>query len=396
MFSHIRRIPFSIWILSIGVLLMTCSSGLIFTFTPLYIKKYLKASMTTIGTLEGAIESIANISRIGSGILSDIFKKRTFLVIIGYGLSAVAKILIPFFMFSFGWLYSIRSIERIGNGIQAAPRDALIGDLAREDCVGECYGLKQACAKFGTAIGCLAVSILAFSMTSTELSPEQYRLIFIFGSIPSIIGVIIIFIFVKDPDHCKLKSPISVSLCLDLGKDFWKLMIVVVIYYMAHASEAFLSFRADEIGIRESFIPILILIMNSVLAFFSIPVGRIIDNIVASKMLMYGLCVYILSNIILSFFVNIYGLLAGIVLWGIHLCMVQVSFSCMISKFVSEEKRGSAFGMFFLISGLCMIPAGRIWGFLWEDYGSSLAFAYGAIFSLMATIVLRNIKFNSL
>lgn len=90
--STLRTLPPSIWALGFGAMFMDISSELVHSLLPIFLTSVLGASMVTIGFLEGVAEATAAMTKVFSGVLSDYLGKRTFLVALGYDLSAMTKV----------------------------------------------------------------------------------------------------------------------------------------------------------------------------------------------------------------------------------------------------------------------------------------------------------------
>lgn len=122
-------IPHTIWALGFVSLLMDLSSELVHALLPIYLVSTMGMSVAMLGLLEGAAEATALIVKVFSGAISDWLGRRKVLLLIGYGLAAFTKPLFPLASGS-GMVVAARLIDRIGKGIRAAPRDALVADLA--------------------------------------------------------------------------------------------------------------------------------------------------------------------------------------------------------------------------------------------------------------------------
>ena len=151
----LAAVPRGVWVLGLVSLCMDLSSELIHSLLPLYLAIGLGASTLTIGVIEGVAEAIALIVKIFSGVLSDIFRKRKALVVLGYGMAAVTKVVFPLAP-SVGWVVTARFADRVGKGIRGAPRDALIADLTPDKVRGAAFGLRQALDTVGAFAGPLA------------------------------------------------------------------------------------------------------------------------------------------------------------------------------------------------------------------------------------------------
>src|SRR5712671_7286903 len=89
------RIPPGVWVLGGVSMLMDVSSELIHSLLPLFLVTTLGASALTVGLIEGVAEATALITKVFSGYLSDYFRNRKLLAVVGYGLAALSKPIFP-------------------------------------------------------------------------------------------------------------------------------------------------------------------------------------------------------------------------------------------------------------------------------------------------------------
>ena len=158
--ANLRAIPRSIWALGFVSLFMDASSELIHSLHPVFMVSVLGASFVSVGLVEGIAEASASITKVFSGALSDYFRRRKLLTVIGYALAALTKPLFPL-AGSVGLVLTARFIDRIGKGIRGAPRDALIADVAPPHLRGASYGLRQSLDTLGALLGpLLAVALM--------------------------------------------------------------------------------------------------------------------------------------------------------------------------------------------------------------------------------------------
>ena len=97
---------------------MDTSSELIHSLLPIFMVTTLGVSMTSVGVIEGIAEATALIVKIFSGTLSDYFRQRKLLTMIGYGVAAATK---PHFPIANTIVLVLvaRFVDRIGKGITA-------------------------------------------------------------------------------------------------------------------------------------------------------------------------------------------------------------------------------------------------------------------------------------
>ena len=72
------------------------------------------------------------------------------------------------------------------------------------------------------------------------------------------------------------------------------------------------------------------------------------------------------------------ALLLGVALWGLHMGMTQGLLAAMVADTAPADLRGTAFGLFNLVSGVAMLLASAIAGWLWDQAGSRATFLAGA------------------
>lgn len=364
---------------------MDMSSELIHSLLPLFLVSVLGASLLSVGIIEGLAESIALILKIFSGVLSDYWRKRKILLVIGYGMAAVTKPLFPMAS-SVAAIFLARFLDRMGKGIRGAPRDALIGDLAPPHLRGTCYGLRQSLDTIGAVLGPLLVVGLML------LLANQIRLVLWVAVIPAVLAVLLLIFGVKEPppihaEHVGLK-PNPRLIFQSWRRAYWWIVIVGGILTLARFSEAFLVLRAEHAGLALPFVPLVMVIMSGSYALSSYPAGVFADRGHSRALLASGFVILIFADVMLALVHHMMWVLLGVALWGIHMGLTQGLLAALVAGAVPAESRGSAFGMFNLISGLALFFASLIAGYLWDQFGHSATFLAGAGFTFLAFLAL--------
>lgn len=372
-----HQLPKSIWVLGMVSMLMDISSEMIHSLLPLFMVSTLGLSVFAVGLIDGIAESTTLIVKVFSGALSDKLGKRKTLAVIGYGLSAFTK---PLFAITqgMGLLITARLMDRIGKGIRGAPRDALITDITPAHMRGAAFGLRQSLDTVGAFVGPLLATGLML------LWANDFRSIFWLAVIPGVAAMALLFFGVQEPNTKISKrpsNPISKANLQRLGSSYWWVVCLGGIFTLARFSEAFLLLRAQQLQIPLAYVPLVMVAMNMVYAATAYPFGKLSDRLAPATLLSIGLFVLILSDILLALSTDWSGLLAGVVLWGIHMGMTQGLLSAMIAGCAPADLRGTAFGFFNLVSGIALLLASVIAGLLWEGLGSAFTFYVGAIFA---------------
>jgi MFS family permease len=97
-----------------------------------------------------------------------------------------------------------------------------------------------------------------------------------------------------------------------------------------------------------------------------------------------GFAVLVLADLALGLATNIVGVMIGVVLWGLHMGLTQGLLATLVADTAPAELRGTAYGMFNLVSGLAMLAASIVAGVLWDLAGPMATFLAGACFALIA------------
>jgi MFS family permease len=379
-----REIPAGVWALGVVSLLMDVSSEMIHALLPLYLATALGASMLTIGAIEGFAEATAMIVRIVSGVLSDRLGRRKVLAAIGYGLAAFTKPIFPLAP-SIAWLVAARLIDRVGKGIRGAPRDALIADLAPEALRGASFGLRQSLDTVGALLAPLLVVVLM------ALTADDFILVFWIAVPPAFLSFAVILLAVRDPDRREMRAvraPLSRMELSRLDRSYWVIVTIAAIFALARFSEAFLLLRARSVGVPLAFAPAVMVVMNGVFALSAWPAGVLSDRIGRRGLLIAGLAMLIIADLVLGLGSNFAWIGLGVALWGLHMGLTQGLFAALVADLCPAEMRGTAFGMFNLVTGSATLTASVVAGALWDRAGPFGTFLAGAVFAATALIAM--------
>ena len=379
----LRAIPRSIWALGLVSMLMDTSSEMIHGLLPVFLVSVLGTSTLTVGLIEGIAEATASITKIFSGALSDYLGKRKFLAALGYGLAAVTKPLFPLAP-SVGWVVAARFIDRVGKGIRGAPRDALVGEIAPAHLRGASYGLRQALDTVGAFAGpLLAVLLMALTL-------NDFRLVFWIAVIPAFLSLAVMILGVTEPAARRqpgaARSPIRAADVRGLGAPYWSLVLIAAVLTLARFSEAFLILRARSLGLPVVLAPVVLVVMNVVYAGSAYPAGRLSDRVDRRRVLVAGVLALLAADVVLALAGGVWPAMAGVALWGLHMGLTQGLFAALVADTTPSRLRGTAFGVFNLVSGGAMLVASVLAGWLWDQYGAPATFWAGAGFTALALL----------
>ena len=378
------RIPRGVWVLGFVSLLMDISSEMIHSLLPVFMVTGLGASAFAVGIVEGVAEATALIVRVFSGALSDYFGRRKPLAVAGYGLGALSK---PLFALaaSVHWVFVARFMDRIGKGIRGAPRDALIADLTPAEIRGAAYGLRQSLDTIGAFLGPLLAIALMLAFAG------DFRSVFWVAVVPAIASVALLAFGIHEAERAQggvtVRPPLKLAVVKTLPTAYWWVVLAGAVFTLARFSEAFLLLRAQQQGLPDAYAPLVFVLMNLVFAATAYPMGRLADRVAPMGLLAAGLAVLVGADIVLAISTGLTTTALGVALWGLHMGMTQGVLAALVAATAPGELRGTAFGVFYLASGVAVLIASVVAGALWDAYGAPATFLAGAGFAVAAFVL---------
>jgi MFS family permease len=355
------------------------STEMILGILPLFIVGTLGASRAILGAIEGSAELTSYAFRMVSGSLSDKVRKRKIFVVAGYAASTVTK---PFFAASSSWLdaFVVRMGDRVGKGLRTAPRDALIADSVPEKSAGKAFGIHRTIDQMGAILG--PVAAFAF------LQVMDIRGIFLMSLIPGIIAVLILIFVVKEVAIKKRRVNATflsnIRGLLKENRPFVLLLVISGIFSLGAFNFSFVLLRASDLGVQKEMIPLVYAVINVAHTAIGIPSGVLADKIGKEKMLIIGYAVFAVSSLLMVLlsgnFIYAYVLAA---VFGLYVGISETVQRAVVPRFVSSELRGTAFGLFNLVIGVCFFASNVVFGFLWDNFSLATAVSY----SMTATAI---------
>jgi MFS family permease len=283
----------------------------------------------------------------------------------------------------------IRVSDRVGKGLRNAPRDALIADSVDPSARGRAFGIRNAADNAGALLG----PLIAFALL--RWFGFSLRTVFWLSAIPGAIAIIVAVIAVKEVAHHGPSTVKKAEFKTGMGRRFWLILTVILIFTLGNSTDAFLLLRAKDLGVPVAMAPILWAVLNAVKSVSNIPGGALSDRIGRRPTLIAGWLVYALVYFLFagaSQAWHAWALFAG---YGIFFGLTEGAQAALIADVAPVERRGSAYGWYNLAIGIGALPASLMFGALWDRYGSGVAFMTGASLSLAAAVALLAIPAGS-
>jgi MFS family permease len=345
----------------------------------------LGAGPAALGIIEGVAETTASLLKLFSGIWSDRTGRKKPLVLAGYGISAMMRPLVGFAT-AWGHVLAVRFSDRIGKGIRSSPRDALIAASVPAEDRGRAFGLQRAMDHLGAVIGPLAAFLL---LSGAGLS---LRNVFFLSAIPGVAAVAALFFFVREPEVPRPPPAKGFLGDGELPPAYRRYLMIVCLFTLGNASDAFLILRAVETGVPVAYVPLLWGAFHVVKSALSTPAGILSDRWDRRKVVVAGWIVYAGTYAAWGVVRGPAWMVGLFLVYGLYAAATEGVERALVADFVPTERRGTAYGWFHLVVGISALPASVLFGLLYKWYGAQAAFGASASLAIAASVLLMFLK----
>lgn len=357
------------------------SSEMIYPLLPLFLTQVLGAGVLFVGLIEGMAESASSFLKLFSGWLSDRFQKRKGLILFGYSLASITRPFVGLVTSPFHVLF-LRFFDRVGKGVRASPRDALLSQSCKEEERGKAFGFQRAMDHAGAMVGPLIASLLMLVLT------KDLRVIFYLSAIPALFCLLILFRGVTDVSGNRTSTSPALKLHWNKwDKKFKYFLLIITLFTLGNSSDAFLLLRAKDLGIDIVSIPILWFVLHFSKTIFSIPGGSLSDRIGRRSVMILAWTVYGLVYMGFAFASKAYHIWLLFFIYGLFFGLSEGTERAWVADLVEESKRGTAYGVYNFFIGMATLPASLLMGLLWKTIGVQWAFSFGAVMALIAALL---------
>jgi MFS family permease len=371
-------------------LLTDLSSEMIYPLLPFFLTHTLGAGPAFLGVVEGIAETTASLLKLASGWVSDRVGRRKPLVLAGYGIASVARPLIA--IATAPWhVLLIRFSDRIGKGIRSSPRDALITESVDVAHRGIAFGFHRAADHAGAVIGPLAASAVLLA------APGNYRLAFALAAIPAALSVIVLWLKVREravPTSPPKAQPRFEGFAI-LPRPLRTFLLILVVFTLGNATDAFLLLRAQQLGVSVVMIPVLWAALHVSKMIWSVPGGILADRFGARRAIVTGWLLYAALYAALAAASTAWQVWLLFIAYGLFYGLTEAPEKAMVAALAPPHRRGAAFGAFHFAVGIAALPASVIFGLLWQRYGAATALLTGAALALLAAFLLLMTRLDS-
>jgi len=385
-----RGLPRNVFAIGLVSLLNDASSEIIYPLLPIFLATSLGASARAIGTIEGLAESISSLLKLFAGYLSDRLAKRKVLVVAGYSIASLAR---PLLAFAQTWtqVLAIRLSDRVGKGIRAAPRDAMIADAVRVEQRGIAFGFHRAMDHAGAVVGPIIGYLLVVLFVANAKSPTtgEFSKIFIAASVPALLAVLVAIFFMRESPVKSERGPELAKLSLrGFDSNFKRFLLVLALFTLSNSSDAFLILRAMESGVSVAIVPLLWAAHHGMKVLSSLFGGDLSDRLGRKQLIVAGWILYAAVYAGFAYATNQASLWVLFLVYGIYFGLAEGAEKALVADLVRPEQRGTAYGLYNLAFGVTVFPASFLMGMIWDWKGPAVAFLVSALVGATAALLL--------
>ncbi len=375
------RLPKNVWAMGLVSFFNDIASEIIYPIVPIFLTVVLAAPVAIVGFIEGIAEATASILKVFSGWFSDRVGRRKPLVVFGYTLSSVSKLLMALAT-TWPFVLVARFTDRFGKGSRVAARDALIVESVSPELRGRAFGLNRALDSAGAVVGPLLALLLI------AVFHDSFRTIFFIAAIPAFIGVGLLITLVKDvrrPEN-RLHHPIHFANMKQLDDSLKMFLLVSAVFAIGNSSDAFLILRAKNLGLSTVLAVAAYVLFNISYSVFSYPAGVLSDKIGAKRIMAVGFALFTIVYAGMALVQESFWLWVLFPIYGIYMALTDGVSRAFIASKVQPAMSGTALGLQQTIVGIGAFVASLAAGFLWQK-SPSLPFWLGSVMAFIALII---------
>ncbi|PSL53736.1 MFS transporter [Saccharothrix carnea] len=380
------KVPGTVVALGAVSLLTDVSAEMVTAFMPVYLLFTLNMGYAQFGLLDGLYTGATAVLRLVGGHVSDRTHRHKAVAAVGYGLSAVTKLIFPVVGASAFGIGAAMAADRAGKGLRTAPRDALISLATPPERLGAAFGLHRSMDTVGALLGPLMTFLLMY-WVGTVAGP-----VFVVSACFAVVGLIVLVAFVREDRRSVVAGPrpsarAGVALLREAG--YRRLTVGAAVLGLATLSDAFVFIlvqKATNAPIH--LLPLLPLGTALVFLVAAAPVGRLADRVGRWPVFLGGhvllLAVYVLLLVGGTGYV---GVAAALIMHGLFYAATDGVLSARVSALVPESLRASGLSVVQTGQALARLVSSVAFGLLLQFAAFGTA-VYTAIGSLVIAVAI--------
>lgn len=381
MAKAIFALPRTVWLIGLISLVNDTAGEMLYPLIPIFLSSVLMAGPRALGIIEGIAEATAGLLKLFSGVLVDRARRAKPWIVFGYGLAGISRPLIAF-VSSWPWLVVLRFADRVGKGLRSSPRDALLAKSVGPERRGLAFGFHRAMDNAGSVIG----PVMGWWLLTSGMPLKQ---IFLWAAIPAVVCLGLSFT-IHEP--APVAAPPSLAFdrrMQDMPKAFKRYIAVVALFTLGNSSNMFLLLRARDLGVSEAQIPLLWASVSAIAMLFATPLSALSDRVGRTRLLVAGYLAYAIFYVVFGLLTRggpwLFGLFG---FYGFFMAATEGVEKALVADLAPAGRSGTAFGWFNLVTGVLLLPASLVFGWLYQAVSPLSAFCFSGSCAFLAALFL--------
>jgi MFS family permease len=364
-------LPVTVKGLSLVSLFNDFASEMVYPLLPAFITRTLGGGPLMLGLLDGAAELTSSLVKWVSGRLADRPGWQRPLILAGYGLAVLVRPLIAG-AGSALQVVGLRVVDRIGKGIRTPPRDALIAEITPPVVRGRAFGFHRAADHFGAVLGSLAAWLLLSR-------GAEVRSVIAWSVVPGIVAFVVLGAVLRSASG--RRPPVASSPDLpDQTRDsrlgtrnsFWPPILALAALTFFRLPEALLILRLQDRGVAVAAVPLIWAGLHVVRSASSYPGGWLSDRLGPRRVVAAGGLLF--AVIALVFGIPLAPAQAAVLFLALGLVagLTESGERAVVAR-LAPVRMGRGFGSYHALVGAAALPAGLLFGWLYQWGGARTA-----------------------
>jgi MFS family permease len=371
------RVPPAVKGLSLVSLFNDFASEMVYPLLPAFVVGTLGGGPALLGVLDGAADLTSAVLKVVSGRLADRPRLRGPLILLGYATAVLVRPLIA--MAGAAWqVVAFRIVDRVGKGIRTPPRDALIAGVTPPEARGRAFGFHRGADHLGAVVG----SLTAWYLLSRG---ADVRHVIEWSVVPGVVAFVVLAAVLRGTRAAVVPAPRSAAVADSGGRVFWAPVAALTGLSFFRVPEALLLLRLQDTGVAVAVVPLVWAGLHVVRSASSYPGGWLTDHLgpratVAAGGLVFGAVVAALGAALgpaaaVATFLAL-GLVAG---------LTESAERALVAR-LAPVRTGRGFGLYHALTGAAALPAGLLFGWLYQTAGGPVALLASAAGMALAVV----------
>jgi MFS family permease len=165
---------------------------------------------------------------------------------------------------------------------------------------------------------------------------------------------------------------------------------VLALFTLGNSSNMFLLLRANALGASATRVTLMWALFSGVAAVLSTPLSALSDRFGRAHVLALAWFAYAAAYLMIGLLPSAdWALWLAFAAYGAVTAALEGTEKALVADLVPQERGGTAFGWYNLVSGILLLPASLIFGWIWSSVSPLAAFAFGAACAFAAALLLR-------